>query len=318
MKLPYVYISFARKDGDLALGLIRLMEENGFRVRYGAGDDEREFKAVIAKRILESHAVLALVSPNFSRSHECYCELSCALSMEKPFFPVMLEDFVPPERLTSRIETFSWLRYYGYPTPSDFVKHLLTLSPLDSCRRTEHPEFEIEDGVLIRYHKNETAVTVPDGVRAIGQFAFSHCDKIESVTLPETVEAIGEGAFWRCYALQKITLPSLLLTLGRSVFSECRSLRAVAIPELVESISTNAFWGCTALESVIFPEGLRAIGEDAFAYCLKLSEIVLPESLEAVFPHAFSGCRALGTVRLPKTATLYEKAFPEATALLFS
>ncbi|HBF15440.1 MAG TPA: hypothetical protein DDW30_07140 [Clostridiales bacterium] len=51
-------------------------------------------------------------------------------------------------------------------------------------------------------------VTVPDGVRAVGWFAFSGCYRLASVSLPASVESIGYGAFEHCSSALRFTCPS--------------------------------------------------------------------------------------------------------------
>ncbi|MDR0785831.1 MAG: leucine-rich repeat protein, partial [Treponema sp.] len=52
-------------------------------------------------------------------------------------------------------------------------------------------EFQIEDGVLVKYRGNEVAVTVPQGVTAIGESAFEGCESLVSINLPEGLTTIG-------------------------------------------------------------------------------------------------------------------------------
>lgn len=40
-----------------------------------------------------------------------------------------------------------------------------------------------------------TTYTIPDNVTSIGDWAFSHCESLESVTIPKNVASIGNGAF---------------------------------------------------------------------------------------------------------------------------
>ena len=56
-------------------------------------------------------------------------------------------------------------------------------------------EFEIENGVLLKYHGARADVTVPEGVTQIGKDAFHDCWTLRSVFIPDGVTQIGAGAF---------------------------------------------------------------------------------------------------------------------------
>jgi hypothetical protein len=79
------------------------------------------------------------------------------------------------------------------------------------------------------YREDITEVVIEDGVKSIGDNAFSGCTSLEDVTIPETVTYIAGGAF-----------------------SDCESLEEVTIPSSVESIDSTAFEGCTSLMNVYF------------------------------------------------------------------
>ncbi len=51
-------------------------------------------------------------------------------------------------------------------------------------------------------------VTLPDGVKTVGWFAFSGCYRLVSVSLPASIESIGYGAFERCSATMRVICPS--------------------------------------------------------------------------------------------------------------
>ena len=68
-------------------------------------------------------------------------------------------------------------------------------------------EFEIENGVLVRYRGEEEHVVIPDGVSKIADEVFKDCTEIKSVVFPEGLEEIGESAFEACTALTEAKLP---------------------------------------------------------------------------------------------------------------
>ena len=56
-------------------------------------------------------------------------------------------------------------------------------------------DFEIENGVLVKYTGAGGDVVIPDGVTSIGDWAFSRCEGLTSVTMPDSVTSIEDHAF---------------------------------------------------------------------------------------------------------------------------
>ncbi len=87
--------------------------------------------------------------------------------------------------------------------------------------------FQIESGVLKKFVGEETEVAVPEGVREIGEDAFSNCTALRRVVLPSTVTAVRGWAFWGCSGLESITLPATVSEIGWSAFLGCTHLKTV-------------------------------------------------------------------------------------------
>lgn len=66
-----------------------------------------------------------------------------------------------------------------------------------------------EDGktMLEVTDKTATSITIPDGVKYIGDFVFFYCRELISVTIPDSVTSIGNHVFSYCSKLQSITIP---------------------------------------------------------------------------------------------------------------
>ena len=90
--------------------------------------------------------------------------------------------------------------------------------------------FEIERGVLKKCTSWKENIEIPDGVRRIGEFAFSR-RKCKTVIIPDSAARIDEFAF-----------------------DECRELTAVIVPESVTRIYVNAFYECPNL-TIVCREG---------------------------------------------------------------
>ena len=133
------------------------------------------------------------------------------------------------------------------------------------------------DGVL--FHKQEKklvsypmgkpgeAYAVPQGIAAIGEYAFSSCDGLTEITLPEGLTSIGYGAFSYCDGLKEITLPEGLTSIEEYAFYYCDGLKEITLPAGLMSIGDRAFYSCYGLKEITLPETLKEIGEDAFDEC---------------------------------------------------
>lgn len=116
-----------------------------------------------------------------------------------------------------------------------------------------------EDGVLVAGCKTSV---IPDGVTAIGAYAFSH-SVISGLDLPESVEIICTGAF-QGSRLTRIGLSNTLRRIEGKAFSGCLALRSVCIPWSVRSIGAWAFEDCAILTAVL-PGSVETIGSGAFS-----------------------------------------------------
>lgn len=69
-------------------------------------------------------------------------------------------------------------------------------------------EFDIENGVLIKYKGDGGNVVIPEGVTEIGYCAFFNSIELKSVTIPNSVIVIGTYAFLNCSQLTSVTIPN--------------------------------------------------------------------------------------------------------------
>lgn len=102
------------------------------------------------------------------------------------------------------------------------------------------------DFIYYPAYLGKTVVTVPDGVRKIGQDAFKDCESVEKVILPNTLEIIEMNAF------------------------EGAGIKSITLPKSLKLVKSYAFSSCHKLESVNIRCDYSAIGFDAFKYCYHL------------------------------------------------
>jgi len=129
-------------------------------------------------------------------------------------------------------------------------------------------DFVMDGTTLISYRGIAANVTIPAGVTAIGDHAFSLYSGLASVTIPEGVTAIGDFAFAGCGGLTSVTIPASVTRIGDSAFAYCYNLPRVTIPPNIAYIGFAAFGGCNNLSAVmlhgVIINDRITIGADAF------------------------------------------------------
>ena len=136
-------------------------------------------------------------------------------------------------------------------------------------------DFQIEDGVLVKYTGTDADVVIPEGVTSIGDNSFSGCESLVSINIPKGVTSIGDGAFDDCKSLVNINIPEGVTSIGSYAFRDCESLVNINLPEGVTFIDSSVFKRCKSLVNINIPEGVTSIGRDAFEGCESLKKIFI-------------------------------------------
>lgn len=125
-------------------------------------------------------------------------------------------------------------------------------------------------------------------VAHIGDSAFAYAS-LENLTIPDGVTALGQYAFYRNENLAQLTIGRGLSKISMYAFGGTTSLHTVTIPNTVFALEGCAFNG-SGLQRVIFEEisTLQFIGNNAFFDC-NISEIDIPASVIQIGEGAFSG-----------------------------
>lgn len=187
-------------------------------------------------------------------------------------------------------------------------------------------------------NKLVTDVTIPDGVKSIGKYAFCGYSSLKSISFPSSIRSIGKSAFYDCPNLDEvyatniedwckikfedtfsnpifyagkiyidgelatdITIPKGITKICDYDFVNCETITNVVIPNSVISIGDSAFRGCSNLKNISIPNSVVDIEKGAFAYCSNLEEVEIPDGIEFIKNYTFASCEKLITIIIPQS-----------------
>ena len=166
------------------------------------------------------------------------------------------------------------------------------------------PEGVSAIGVFAFYRCSEmTGIVIPDSVTSIGDYAFSDCSALTTITIPDSVTSIGNFAFSGCSALSNISIPDSVTSFGDFAFDGCSALTSFIIPDSVTSIGDSVFCECSELTSITIPDGVMSIGDSVFYECSELTSITIPDGVMSIGDRAFFNCSELTSINIPKSVT---------------
>ena len=158
------------------------------------------------------------------------------------------------------------------------------------------------------WHSFSTSVrkiVIPDGVTAIGSYAFYNCYYLAHITIPDSIAAIGDCAFSSSFYLhiflREITIGSGLTDLSGFTLNNYRYLQNFTVSEgnpnfcsvdgvLFNKTKTTLIRYPAQKEGLIYhiPGTVATIGKDAF-YACGLNEVAIPASVVSIEEYAFRG-----------------------------
>ena len=136
-----------------------------------------------------------------------------------------------------------------------------------------------------------TTLNVPEGVTAIGNYAFAYNANVETVVLPSTVRDLGRG--FDESTVKKVVLNEGLEVISSRAFRSTTALEEVVFSSTVTEIADNAFQK-SAIKEIVIPATVETIGETAFGASL-IEKVTFEGDIE-IQGYAFRGCTKLREV----------------------
>ena len=193
----------------------------------------------------------------------------------------------------------------------------------------------LSDGVF----KGCTSLTTVDfsacnSFKKLGASVFEDCSKLTAVSLPDTLQSIGNFAFKNSGLSGDFVIGKNVASLGYNPFIGCKGiilsvadgnenikadetnslfdsqgLLLVASPSLSGTLTIQssaapyAFEGCDGITKLVFVEGIEEIGSNIFCGLPNLEEVVLPSTLTTIADNAFNDNTKLSTINIPLSVT---------------
>lgn len=103
------------------------------------------------------------------------------------------------------------------------------------------------------YFKTPSTITIPEGCRKVGDWAFYYCSWLKKVRISESVKEIGIAAFAGCRNLEEVIIPKSVERIEMIAFDGCIGGKNTKIilrkpKSEFEYISPDAFNGCRDVE----------------------------------------------------------------------
>lgn len=180
----------------------------------------------------------------------------------------------------------------------------LSLDFQDKEANPMHNGAELYVGRNMKYEKL-TALTVPDYIEEIGDYAFCGCTSLERVDFNEKIKSLGIDCFLDCDTIKYVSIQNATewcsvkiesLYANPMVYAEYNYVRNVKITKLdldVDEIGDYCFAGCKQLKTITLSQYVKRIGKNAFYGCSVLESIGIPETVAYVGEGAFKDCEKL-------------------------
>ena len=131
---PFVFVSYAHADAELAYPIISGLQERGMRIWFDDGLDVGDlWDEVIPDHVEQCTAMLCLVSPRFMDSNNCLDEIHYAKEQKRELLILHLEDEELPRNFRFRYGRFHALRLSTYSDHGALLDKLAATQKLRCC-----------------------------------------------------------------------------------------------------------------------------------------------------------------------------------------
>ncbi len=172
---------------------------------------------------------------------------------------------------------------------SDKIKRIQygLLSEIKTIESLTLPDSITEIGEKAFYKSSIKNIKLSSGLIVIENSAFAETNiKIEGNALPDGLRIIGDNAFSKNNGIEELYIPDSVVDIATGSFSDCANLKKVRMSSNVKLIASKAFYNCSALEEFTWNSDVKLIADYAFYNCKALKNFNFA-GVELVYPNSF-------------------------------
>lgn len=143
-----------------------------------------------------------------------------------------------------------------------------------------------------------TAITLPAGLKNIGNYAFGGSTKgtgLTAVVIPDSVESIGDNAFRNAKSLATVTIGKGVRTIGANAFAGT-AITNLTYNAASAAVENNSFAEVSADSTIVFGNEVTAIPVFVTSKFTNLTAVTLGDGITEIPESAFDGKAKLATV----------------------
>lgn len=140
----------------------------------------------------------------------------------------------------SQTDKAPWVSRQAWVHTAYIGKDITSIGNYGLFTLNELTELYFEDGSALRSIGNHAlqftkiaAVTLPESVSTIGNYAFADNRHLAEITIPQAVTKLSYGSFQGCSGLTKATVPETVTTIEDEVFDKCETLTIYGVKDSV-------------------------------------------------------------------------------------
>ena len=219
-KEPFIFVSYAHLDSDIAMPIINGLKENSFSIWYDNGiEPGSEWPEYIAQKILDCSVMLVLLSNNSLKSFNCKREINFALDENKELLVVHLEKANMTPGMKMQLNSNQAIYKYKFRDTQSFLASLYEADLLEKCKKIP-PEPDESDSVTViedkvqSNEKDEQKTDKKDETEASKTNVFDEeAVKISDPT-EKTLPSSDAPALTRFYTIKPSSSKEIILSTG--------------------------------------------------------------------------------------------------------